>query len=51
MRQRALPFVIAFTHPSRDTRLPVWACAAAILGVSAACYWLLFRLIGALGLW
>jgi hypothetical protein len=51
MRQRALPSVIPFTQQSRDARLPIWACATAILGVSAACYWLLFRLIEALGLW
>jgi hypothetical protein len=37
-------------HPpeSRDTRLPVWACATLIVGFSAGCYWLIFQLIGAL---
>jgi hypothetical protein len=37
-------------HPpdSRETRLPVWACAILILGFSAGCYWLLFHLFAAL---
>jgi hypothetical protein len=39
------------TKDARDARLPIWACAAIILGVSAGVYWLLFRALGALFGW
>jgi hypothetical protein len=51
MRQRDVPIVLSQTGGPRDAPLPVWLCAAVILGISAGCYYLLFRLISALGLW
>ena len=51
MSEKTLPLAIPDSHESPDSRLPVWMCAAFILGVSAGCYWLLYRLIEALGFW
>jgi hypothetical protein len=51
MRERTLSMAMSYAPNLRDTRLPVWLCMALTLGGSATCYWLLFRLIGALWSW
>jgi hypothetical protein len=52
MRQRSLPIILRDTsHRANDEPFPVFVCAAVILGISAGCYFLLFRLIDALGFW
>jgi hypothetical protein len=51
MRDRSLPMAMSYAPQHVETRFPVWFCAIAILSASVSCYWLLFRLIGALGIW
>lgn len=51
MRERTLSIANSYAPDLLDSRLPGWLCAVLICGVSATCYWLLFRLIGALGFW
>ncbi len=51
MRDTTLLIASSYARKSDDSRLPVGACAVIVLGTSALSYWLLFHVIGALGLW
>jgi hypothetical protein len=51
MRDRSIPVILTGSQRAGNEPLPVWACAAVILSISAGCYYLIFRLIGLLGLW
>jgi hypothetical protein len=46
-------FVVALDPPPAlgDGRFPIMVCAVVVLGVSAGSYFLIFRAMGALGLW
>ena len=53
MPQRALGLATSVPGlaETADTRLPVWFCNLAILGVSAGCYALIFWIIAELNFW
>jgi hypothetical protein len=48
MSDRSISFDVSRVAGSSDSRFPLWFCAAVILGVSAAFYYLAFELISAL---
>jgi len=47
-RESSLRITDAKVPRSEGIPFPIWACAGIILGFSAACYWLLFLLAGAI---
>jgi hypothetical protein len=49
MRNTSFLLVQPYAHARDDARLPIWACATAILAMSGTFYWLLFRLIETIG--